>query len=104
MVTEQAKRIRSNPRYQELVRQRNRFGWFLTILVLIVYYGFILIIAFDKQLLAQPLSPELVTTVGIPVGFGVILFSVVVTGIYVRRANAEYDRRMHEILEEEMTP
>jgi uncharacterized membrane protein (DUF485 family) len=56
-----------------------------------VYYGFILLVAFNKPLLATRLG-EGVTTVGMPLGLGVILFTILITGIYVRRANSEFDK------------
>lgn len=93
-------RIRANPKYQKLVKTRNSYGWTLTILMLIVYYGYIGLIAFDKALLAQPLSSAGVMTVGIPVGIGVILFTIVITGIYVRRANTEFDAIKEEVIQE----
>ena len=83
-------RIASDPRYQELKSKRSRFGWLLTVAMLIVYYGFILLVAFDKPLLATRLGAG-VTTIGMPLGLGVIVFTIVITGIYVRRANREYD-------------
>ncbi len=92
--------IRSNPKYHELVSKRSRFAWTLAAAMLVIYYGFILIIAFDKAFLAQPLWTGSVTTVGIPVGIGVILSAFVLTGIYVFRANAEFDRLTNEIKEE----
>ncbi|HRW71982.1 DUF485 domain-containing protein [Ottowia sp.] len=92
-------RIQRNPKYLELKSKRNRFGWTLAILMLIVYYGYIGLIAFDKAFLAQPMGGG-VTTIGIPIGMAVIVFTVVITGIYVQRANSEYDRLTREILEE----
>ncbi|MGH6625179.1 MAG: DUF485 domain-containing protein [Burkholderiaceae bacterium] len=83
-------RIASNPHYQELRAKRSRFGWWLTLAMMVVYYGFILLVAFNKQLLSLKLGAG-VMTVGIPVGFGVIVFTVVITAIYVRRANSEFD-------------
>ena len=62
----------------------------LTWAMMIVYYGFIALIAFDKSFLAQKIGSG-VTTIGIPIGFGVIVFTVIITAIYVRRANSEYD-------------
>jgi uncharacterized membrane protein (DUF485 family) len=56
-----------------------------------VYYGFILLVAFDKPLLARPIGAG-VTTLGMPIGLAVIVFTVVITAIYVRRANAEFDQ------------
>jgi len=93
-------RIRNNPKYQELKQKRNSFGWFLAILMLVVYYGYIALIAFNKPFLAQPTGSG-VTTLGIPIGMGVIIFTILITGIYVRRANSEYDRLTAEILAEE---
>jgi uncharacterized membrane protein (DUF485 family) len=92
-------RIEANPKYHELKRKRNGFGWMLTVLMLVVYYGYIALIAFNKPFLAQPIGAG-VTTLGIPIGMGVIIFTIVITGIYVRRANGEYDRLTAEILKE----
>ncbi|MBL0123133.1 MAG: DUF485 domain-containing protein [Betaproteobacteria bacterium] len=92
-------RIEANPKYHELRRKRGSFGWFLTILMLVVYFGYIALIAFNKPFLAQPIGNG-VTTLGIPIGMGVIIFTIVITGIYVRRANSEYDQLTAEILEE----
>ena len=90
-------KIEANPKYHELKRKRNSFGWMLTVLMLVVYYGYIALIAFNKPFLAQPIGAG-VTTLGIPIGMGVIIFTIVITGIYVRRANGEYDRLTAEIL------
>ena len=92
-------RIQANPKYQELKRKRNSFGWMLAILMLVVYYGYIALIAFNKPFLAQPVGAG-VTTIGIPIGMGVIIFTIVITGIYVRRANSEYDALTQEILKD----
>ena len=92
-------RIEANPKYQALKRKRNRFGWVLTILMLVVYYGFIGLIAFDKAFLAQPIGAG-VTSLGIPIAFGVIVFTIAITGLYVRRANGEYDRLTADILKD----
>ena len=92
-------RIEASPKYQTLKRRRNALGWWLTLLMLLVYYGYIGLIAFDKELLARPLGSG-VTTLGIPIAVGVILFTITLTGIYVFRANSEYDRLTREVLEE----
>jgi uncharacterized membrane protein (DUF485 family) len=92
-------KIEANPKYHELKKKRNAFGWMLTILMLIVYFGYIALIAFNKPFLAQPIGNG-VTTIGIPIGLGVIVFTIIITGIYVRRANSEFDALTREILEE----
>ncbi|MDR1889964.1 MAG: DUF485 domain-containing protein [Zoogloeaceae bacterium] len=102
MTTQLSQRIMSNPEYQSLVQERSAFGWWLTLLLCIVYYGFIMLIAFNKAFLATPLGEGMTTSLGIPVGFGVILFSVITTGIYVYRANTKYDAIIRKILEKEV--
>ncbi|MBU3724302.1 MAG: DUF485 domain-containing protein [Burkholderiaceae bacterium] len=93
-------RIKANPKYHELKSKRSSFGWMLTILMMIVYYGYIALIAFNKEFLSTKLG-EGVTTIGVPIGMGVIIFTVVITGIYVRRANSEFDALTAEILKKE---
>ena len=92
-------KILRDPKYQELQSKRNRLAVILTILMLVVYYGYIALIAFDKEFLAQPIGAG-VTTLGIPIGFGIIVFTVLITGIYVRRANGEFDKLTKEILKD----
>ena len=92
-------KILRDPKYQELQSKRNRLAIILTILMLVVYYGYISLIAFDKEFLALPIGAG-VTTLGIPIGFGIIIFTIVITGIYVRRANGEFDKLTKEILKD----
>jgi uncharacterized membrane protein (DUF485 family) len=92
-------KIQSHPKYRELRQKRNRFGWLLTALMMVVYYGYIALIAFNKPFLAKPIGAG-VTTIGIPIGLGVIVFTIVITAIYIRRANGEFDRLTAEILRE----
>jgi uncharacterized membrane protein (DUF485 family) len=91
-----ANKIASHPKYQELKSKRSSFGWWLTLSMMLVYYGFILLVAFNKPFLASRLG-EGVMTMGIPVGLGVIVFTVVITAIYVRRANSEFDALAEEL-------
>ena len=90
------KRIASNPKYQELKSRRMRFGVWLTIAMLVVYYGFIVLVAFYKPLMATRIGDG-VTTLGMPIGLFVIVFTIVITAIYVRRANNEFDQLSDEI-------
>ena len=91
MNNEQVQAIKNNPKYQKLVSTRSKFAWTLTIIMLVVYYAFILLIAFSPETLGAKISPDSMMTVGIPVGIAIIVFSFVMTGIYVRRANSEFD-------------
>ena len=100
MTAQTVEEIKNNPKYQELVSKRSRFAWTLSILMLVVYYTFIMIIAFKPGLLAVPISEGSVISVGIPVGIFIILFSFFITGLYVYRANTTYDVLLDEIKEE----
>ena len=92
-------RIRANPKYQELKRKRSSFGWWLTAAMMVVYYGYIALLAWNKEFLSQHIGSG-VTTIGVPIGMGVIVFTIVITGIYVRRANSEFDALTKQILED----
>jgi uncharacterized membrane protein (DUF485 family) len=83
------KRIEADPNYQKLVSERKTFGWTLAIITLVLYYGYIAIVAFAPGVIAQRVSGDI--TIGIIMGVALILLSILLTGIYVMRANGEYD-------------
>lgn len=89
-------KIKSDPDFQKLVSERNRVMVTLTIVELVVYFGFILLVAFNKEFLATKLG-EGVVTIGIPIGIGVIIASFILTGIYVYIANKNYDELSEKI-------
>jgi uncharacterized membrane protein (DUF485 family) len=91
--------IQQNPKYQELVRTRSSFGWTLSAVTLIIYFGFILLIAYAPKFLGIPIGDS-VMTIGLPIGLFVIVSAFVLVGIYVRRANSTYDRLIRDIIEE----
>jgi len=96
MDTALAQRIASHPSYQKLKTTRSSFGWWLAASMMVVYYGFILLVAFAKPLLSTRIGSG-VMTLGMPIGLGVIIFTVVITAIYVRRANSEFDTLAAEV-------
>ena len=96
MQADLAQRIAAHPKYRELKAKRSSFGWVLTVAMLVVYYGFILLVAFDKELLATRMGQGVMTW-GMPIGLFVIIFTVVITAIYVRRANSEFDQLTDDI-------
>ncbi len=85
-------RIYADPEFQALQRRRGRFIWTLSLLMVSAFFSFILVIGFNPALLAMPLGPDTVITLGIPVGVAIILLGFVLTGLYVYRANGEFDR------------
>lgn len=92
-------RIAESPRYAALVRQRSLLSWQLTALMLVIYFGYVILIAFRPDILARSLDGG-TTTLGIPLGIGVILAGILLTAIYVRRANGRFDSETEAILEE----
>ncbi|WP_373034621.1 DUF485 domain-containing protein [Sulfurimonas sp.] len=90
-------KIKANPDYQELVSKRSSFSIKLTVAMLVVYFTFILTIAFDPSALGTPLSSNSVTTIGIPIGIAIIIFAFILTGIYTKRANGEFDDLANKI-------
>ncbi len=91
--------IERNPKFIELVRKRKLLGWTLSAIMLAIYMAFILVVSFAPAVLGASFGGG-VTTVGIVVGVLVILSAFVLTGIYVRKANAEYDTLTKAIVEE----
>lgn len=96
MKDELVERIENNPKYQELVSKRNSFGIKLGIFVLVMFYAFILTIAFNKEVLATKIGDGL-TTVAFPIALAILVISFITTLIYVKRANGEFEDLTNEI-------
>ncbi len=92
--------IDRDPSFHRLQRTRSRFAWCLAAVVLGVYYGFILVIAFRPALFARSLYADTVVTVGVSYGLAIIVLSILLTGLYVWRANREFDHLNQSILDE----
>ncbi|MBD2836361.1 DUF485 domain-containing protein [Pseudomonas sp. JM0905a] len=86
MTPQDLDRIRENPDFIQLVRRKQRLTWSLTAAMLVIYYGFVLLVAFAPGVLGQSLNGG-VTSVGMLVGVVIILLSFALTGIYVKRTN-----------------
>lgn len=93
-------KISRSPKFQELVAQRTRLATILSIVMLVIYFGFILLVAYAPGFLGTPISSTSVTTIGVPIGLFVIVSAFVLTGIYVAKANTTFDRLNDEILRE----
>ena len=92
-------KIEQDPNYQELVRRRSSLGWMLSLFMLIIYFGFILLVAYAPKFLGTPIGTG-VTTIGIPIGLSVIIAAFLLTGSYVRKANSSYDTLIRKIVED----
>ena len=92
--------IQNSPRFKELVKKRERFAWILSAIMLGLYAAFILLIAYGSHIMGAKLYPGSAITWGIPIGVGLIFSAFILTGIYVRRANGEFDALNTAILKE----
>ena len=93
-------RVAKNPKFLEFVAKRNTYSIIMSILGALAYYGFIVMVAYDPAFMAQKISPGATMSVGIPLGVGVIVFTIILTWIYVRRANSEFDDTNAAIIKE----
>jgi uncharacterized membrane protein (DUF485 family) len=99
MNKEKLMQVLQNPDFQQLMKKVTTVSLIFTTLMLIVYYSFILLLAYGKDFLGQPLSEGSATTVGIPIGIGVIIFAWILTGAYVYWANKNYDPEVKRLKE-----
>ncbi|CAM5463870.1 DUF485 domain-containing protein [Sphingobium scionense] len=91
--------VGGDPRYIELVTRRARLGWWLSAIIFTAFVGYLALIAFDKALLGMPIGNG-VTSIGIPIGLGLILLAIALTGLYVAYANRYHDAQMAAILKD----
>ena len=75
--------------FRDLLARRWRVSLILSALLFVLYYGYILLIAVNRQALSRTMGGA--TTVGIPIGAAVIVGAVVLTAVYVIWANRHYD-------------
>ncbi len=99
VVSAEQERILRNPKFQELVRTRSGFAWTLAAVMLAIYLGFILLVAFARDLMAMKVGGG-VTSLGIVLGLVVIVSAFALTGIYVQRANSRFDELTNDLRKE----
>lgn len=97
MYTDIYDQVKSDAEFQTLVKRRKKFSLILTSIILSMYFGFILTIAYAPSVFATPLWHGSVTTLGIPVGIGIIFISFILTGVYVKKANHEFDTILNRL-------
>ncbi len=91
-------KVKNNPKFHQLVAQRSRLAWGLSSIILLIYFTFILLIAFVPNFLGQTIGDGSVISIGIPIGVFIIVTAFVLTGIYVRKANKDFDRINKDII------
>jgi uncharacterized membrane protein (DUF485 family) len=93
-------RMRNNPKFKDLITRRGRFAWTLSIIVLSIFYGFVMIVAFNPASLGQPISDDSRLSVGVVLELCMFIFFWVLTAVYVKRANTEFDALTQEIVKD----
>ena len=93
-------KIRSNPKFAEMVGKRTRFAILLSLIVLVPYYTYMLLVSLQPQLFAAKIAEGSVITIGWPIAALIVFGGWLLTGVYVSRANGEFDSLNQEVLEE----
>jgi uncharacterized membrane protein (DUF485 family) len=96
-VTQSPREVLDSHDFRQLVTRRWRLSLLLTAALFVVYYGFILLVAFAKPLLSTRIGDA--ATIGIPIGIAVIVLSWALTAAYVAWANVSYDREVRRLRE-----
>ena len=94
------RQVLDSPELRRLVVRRWTISLLLTAALFVAYYGFILLVALDKGLLARRLGGAEstgATTLGIPIAVAVIVVAWALTAIYVAWANRGYDRAVDRL-------
>lgn len=87
----------SDTRLDRLARARWRIQVALTAAMIALYFGFVLLIAWNKPLMGRLLAPGL--SIGVLLGALVIVLSWLLTWVYVRWANTHYDAALDRLRE-----
>ena len=90
--------IKRDPRYAQLVRERGRFAATLALLVIAVFFAFVLLVAFVPGVIALRLVEGSNLTLGVALGFSQFVCFCLLTWVYVRRANSDFDTRNAQIV------
>jgi len=96
---DQVQAILHHPQFQLLVHKKRRLSGLLSVLLIVLYFGFITLVAVAPQFMHQSLAGG-TTTIAIPMGVSVIVIAFILCGIYVGRANGEFDRLTQALVDE----
>lgn len=88
-------KILNSKEFHQLVKKRRSVSILFTVLMLSVYFGFILLIAYNKPFLSTIIGEHI--TLGLPLGVGIIVFAWVLTGFYIYWANNKYDKSVRDL-------
>lgn len=93
-----AQRVLENPEFKKMARQKSVLGWSFSILMFTIYVVYITYIGVSPESFGIPVAENSVTTWGIYIGLFVILFAIAITGIYVHKANGEFEETTQRVI------
>ncbi len=91
-------RIRRQPKYVQLVRERARWTWVLLAIILTAYACLMVCVAVRPDWLRIPLGDGNAVTIGWPLAAGTIVLTWLLMGLYVKRANSRFEALKEAIL------
>jgi uncharacterized membrane protein (DUF485 family) len=97
MSTKTIHELLEDPEFKTLARQKDTISMVLTITELVVYFGFIALVAYNKAFLARKIADGSAITIGIPIAVGAIVISWLLTGVYIYWANTKYDAMVKNV-------
>lgn len=89
----------NNPKYQELLRKRNRISLSFFVVTLVIYAGFILTLAFDPALFARPIG-NMTMSIGVLTAIIVLVSASILVALYVYISNKVFDPLLKAVLKE----
>lgn len=87
----QVQRIMNDPDFQSMAKKKTGLGMIFTVVVLIVWFGYLLLVGFDKEMFAAPVSAGSMTPIGFYIVIAIMIFVPAITWVYVSKANGEFD-------------
>lgn len=99
---EVARQVLQHHKFQRMAKQKSIVGWTFSLVMFFVYVTYIWVIGTNPQLFATKVAEGSIITLGIYAGVAVIVFSFVITLLYVWLANGRFDKSTQEVVEEVM--
>lgn len=96
----QVQRVMNHPDFQNMAKKKTSIGMIFSIITLIVWFGFLLLVGFEPAMFAAPLSSGSMTPVGFYIVIGIMIFVPLITWIYVRKANGEFDTMTRQVIDD----
>lgn len=95
----QVQRIMNDPDFKGMARKKTGLGMTFTVMVLVVWFGYLLLVGFDREMFAAPISAGSTTPIGFYIVMAIMIFVPAITWIYVSKANGEFDTVTRQVID-----